>query len=202
MLTLMATIMAVPVGLVMRVDGPRIEVFLSSQTEGNPYKEKDGEGYLDSGLYCESVIKNEESLVVPNAHEHPDWDQNPDLKLGLPSYMGLPIKRPDGFVFGTICVLDSKTNGYTPENRALIERFRDLIEKDLELVTTHERIQTQEEELGLLKQIVPICMYCKSIRNEAGFWKRVEEVLSGYSGKPLSHGICPDCQPKLPELLS
>lgn len=197
MVTLMAEIIAVPVGLVMRVDGPRIEVFLASETEGNPYQEEHGESYQDSGLYCEWVVRNEEPLLVPNALVDPDWDQNPDIKLGLPSYMGLPLKRPDGLVFGTLCVLDSKENAYSDKDRSLMERFRDVIEKDMALIEAHQRIHDQEQDLGILRRVVPICMYCKSVRNDEGFWKRVEEILQGYSGKPASHGVCPDCEPRL-----
>jgi len=197
MISLMAKIIDVPVGLVMRVDGPRIEVFLASETEGNPYQEEHGEAYQESGLYCEWVVQNEETLVVPNAHKHPDWDPNPDLKLGLPSYMGLPLRRPDGLVFGTLCVLDSKENAYSESDRALMERFRDLIEKDMALISAFERIRLQEADLGLLKRVVPMCMYCKSVRTHEGSWKEVEAVLKGYSGKPASHGVCPGCEPRL-----
>ena len=193
----MAKIISVPVGLVMRVDGPKIEVFLASETEGNPYQEEHGETYHDSGLYCEWVVRNEETLVVPDAREHPDWKANPDLKLGLPSYMGLPLRRPDGMVFGTLCVLDSKENSFSENDRSLMERFRDLIEKDMALISAFERIRLQETDLGLLKRVVPMCMYCKSVRNDEGFWKEVEVVLRGFSGKPASHGVCPACEPRL-----
>lgn len=199
MTSLMARIIDVPVGLIMRVDGPQIEVFLKSETQGNPFPEGHSESYLGSGLYCEEVIRTGEALLIPDARQDPSWDTNPDLEHGLPSYLGLPIKRPDGQVFGTICVLDSKENPYSDDDRALMERFRDVIEKDLALVTAHERINRQEEALGLLNRVLPLCMFCKSVRDEDGGWRTVEDVLTGYSGKRASHGICPTCEPKLLE---
>ena len=38
---------------------------------------------------------------------------NPDIKLGMISYLGVPISWPDGEIFGTICVLDRQSNGYS-----------------------------------------------------------------------------------------
>src|SRR5207253_1696420 len=51
-----AEIMHVPSALIMRVEPPNIKVFVSSETKGNPY-EQDEVASLDTGLYCETVMK-------------------------------------------------------------------------------------------------------------------------------------------------
>lgn len=48
---LMVRVVGVPAGLIMRVDSPQIEVFLSSATEGNPYQKGERED-LNKGRYC------------------------------------------------------------------------------------------------------------------------------------------------------
>ena len=106
---LMARIVNAPAGLIMKVDPPQIEVFVSSTTKGNPY-EKGERGDLDTGLYCETVMAQRAPLLVPNALMDPIWDHNPDIKLGMIFYLGFPLMWPDGNIFGTICVLDSKEN--------------------------------------------------------------------------------------------
>jgi PAS domain S-box-containing protein len=48
-------------------------------------------------------------------------------------------------------------------------------------------------EVKILQGIVPICSYCKNIRNDKNFWVQVEDYISNYSDAQFSHGICPDC---------
>jgi len=45
-----------------------------------------------------------------------------------------------------------------------------------------------------LQGILPICAWCKKIRDDSQFWCSVEDYLSQYSKVQLSHGICPECQ--------
>ncbi len=52
-------------------------------------------------------------------------------------------------------------------------------------------------EIKSLQGIVPICANCKNIRDDKGFWQRVEVYLSDHSNAKFSHGICPDCIKKL-----
>lgn len=44
-----------------------------------------------------------------------------------------------------------------------------------------------------LEDLLPICSYCKSIRDEAGAWQQLEAYLHQRAGARLTHGICPDC---------
>ena len=62
-------------------------------------------------------------LVVPDACVDPAWANNPDIKLGMISYCGLPLTWPDGRIFGTICVLDATRNDYGQLYRRLLARF-------------------------------------------------------------------------------
>ena len=49
------------------------------------------------------------------------------------------------------------------------------------------------EEVKTLRGILPICMRCKKIRNDKGFWQSVEAYVSERSYAEFSHGLCPDC---------
>lgn len=107
---ILAKIIQVPAALIMKVEPPYIEVFRSSESKHNPYKIGDKEKL--PGLYCETVINTKEKLLVPNALKNKKWNKNPDIKLGMISYLGFPILWPNDEVFGTICVLDNKENKY------------------------------------------------------------------------------------------
>lgn len=79
----------------------------------------------------------------------------------------------------------------------------------LELQTSlAERVRELEEALSQVKQLqglLPICSYCKSIRDDGNYWQRVESYIADHSGVQFSHSICPDCygrvvQPQIDEL--
>src|SRR5688572_6165472 len=63
----------------------------------------------------------------------------------------------------------------------------------------HEREQLLRElqaalaEVRELQKILPICMYCKNIRNDENYWQTVEAYISHHTNTKFSHGICPTC---------
>src|SRR4029077_19428415 len=76
-------------------------------------------------------MKRRQSLLVPDALHDEEWKSNPDIKLGMISYLGFPVTWPDGQIFGTICVLDRKENSYSELYRKLVLQCRDVLEADL-----------------------------------------------------------------------
>jgi CheY-like chemotaxis protein len=52
-----------------------------------------------------------------------------------------------------------------------------------------------------LSGLLPICSFCKSIRNDQGYWERVEKYISEHSEATFTHGMCEECAKKMyPEL--
>lgn len=54
-------------------------------------------------------------------------------------------------------------------------------------------LQESQAEVKTLRGILPICSYCKNIRNDEGYYERVETYLHKHSGVHFSHTICPSC---------
>ena len=48
-----------------------------------------------------------------------------------------------------------------------------------------------------MQGLLPICCYCKKIRDDGNYWHRVESYIAGHANVRFSHGICPDCNDKL-----
>ena len=48
-----------------------------------------------------------------------------------------------------------------------------------------------------LKSLLPICMYCKSVRDDQDYWHEIESYIHAATGSDFSHGICPVCLEKL-----
>jgi GAF domain-containing protein len=205
---ILADMIPIPASLIMRLDDPNIEVFVSSKSKGNPYHPGDKEKVYGSGLYCETVIKTKDKLLVPNALADANWKDNPDIKLGMISYLGFPILLPDGKPFGTICVLDNKQNQYSENVEKLMQNFRNLLQSHLESIYMNQvlgdknkRLTDYLMELQALRGIVPICANCKSIRDAQDNWHPIEHYLIKHPEANFSHGICPKCAKKLyPEL--
>jgi PAS domain S-box-containing protein len=153
---LLAEIMHVPSALVMRVEPPNIKVFVSSESNGNPY-ERDEVASLGTRLYCETVMRTRQPFLVPDALQDEEWKSNPDVKLGMISYLGFPITWPDGSVFGTICVLDNKRNAYNEQYRKLLLQCRDVLQTDLKLLTSGMR--EREERFHLVADVAPVMIW-------------------------------------------
>lgn len=63
--------------------------------------------------------------------------------------------------------------------------------------------QALEKEVQTLKGILPICSFCKRIRNQDGVWESLEKYITGRSDAEFSHGVCPTCcKTNYPELFN
>ena len=163
---LLAEIMHVPSALGMKVEPPNITVFVSSESKGNPYEQHEVAS-LNTGLYCETVMKTRQPLLVPNALLEEEWRSNPDIKLGMISYLGFPIAWPDGHIFGTICVLDNKRNEYCESYRKLLLRFREVLQADLRWLTElGGELATLKDHLSRANQLATIGELTASIAHE------------------------------------
>ncbi len=133
---LLAETIDIPAALIMKTENEMMEVFISSQSENNPYQVGTKEKW--QGLYCETVIKTQHKLSIQNATKDKVWDKNPDIKLGMIAYLGFPLNFPDNQPFGTLCILDNKERPFTLLNEKLILQFKNVIELDLALMQSFE----------------------------------------------------------------
>ena len=75
----------------------------------------------------------------------------------------------------------------------------DFLVKPLDREELHARLRVAARVLGLQKEVrqleglLPICAYCKKIRDEHEHWCQVEEYVAHRTEATFSHGICPDC---------
>jgi PAS domain S-box-containing protein len=171
---LMVKTVGVPAGLIMKVDPPQIEVFISSATEGNPYK-KGERADLNTGLYCEMVIKQRGPLLIPDALQDPQWDHNPGIALGMIYYFGFPLVWPDGEIFGTLCVLDRKDNPHASTYKDLLYEFQQIIEGDLRIIfeaaAREEIVRLELEEVEFAHRIVTDFTY------DWEYWVNPDETI-------------------------
>jgi len=150
---LMAKVVNVPAGLVMRVHERQIEVLIASSNQGNVYKPGE-RANLDTGLYCETVMDTRAPLLVPDALAQPLWEKNPDVELGMISYLGVPLSWPTGQVFGTVCVLDSEANKYNEQYIELVGQFRDAVQLGLQTLYEKRQLEQAHEETRAKNEVL------------------------------------------------
>jgi len=83
--------------------------------------------------------------------------------------------------------------------RAMDAAIDDFLSKPLDREAIYMRLRVAERilkyttEIRMLKELIPICMYCKRVRDDTDYWQQVETYIHDCTGTNFSHGICPDC---------
>ena len=62
-----------------------------------------------------------------------------------------------------------------------------------QLATKVSELELAMAEVKQLKGIIPICMYCKKIRDDSEYWQQLEAFITKHSDAEFSHSICPEC---------
>jgi len=85
------------------------------------------------------------------------------------------------------------------DGRAFKKAIKYAIERKRWDRTREQLIRELQEALNkikVLKGLVPICACCKNIRNDKGFWERIESYIRTHSDVEFTHSICPNCEKK------
>ncbi|MBL9199686.1 MAG: response regulator [Opitutaceae bacterium] len=98
----------------------------------------------------------------------------------------------------------------TEENRteAADAGVDDFLSKPLDVDELWMRLRVAERILGYtrqvrqLEQMMPICTYCKKVRDDQNYWQQIEGYITARTGADFSHSVCPDCYQRvvLPEI--
>ncbi len=91
------------------------------------------------------------------------------------------------------------------ELRARVNAGVRILQLQAELADRVRDLEAALANVKLLQGLLPICCYCKKIRDDGNYWQQVEHYLTAHSDAQFSHGICPDCyetviKPQLAEL--
>ncbi len=59
-----------------------------------------------------------------------------------------------------------------------------------------KKLQATLDEIKTLRGILPFCSFCKKVRDDKGYWEKVDVYIHKYSAADISHGVCPECMKK------
>lgn len=103
--------------------------------------------------------------------------------------------------------LDIGADGYIARpisNRELLARVNSMVRiLNAERERDHLILELREalSKVRTLSGLLPLCSYCKKIRDDKGYWNQLEAYLQKHSEADFSHSICPDCADKhFPEM--
>ncbi|MGD1018847.1 MAG: response regulator transcription factor [Verrucomicrobiia bacterium] len=88
------------------------------------------------------------------------------------------------------------------ELKARINVGERILRLQAELAARVKELELALTNVKLLQGLLPICCYCKRIRNDQNYWQQVDTYISDHSEAQFTHGICPECRDKIvkPEL--
>ena len=138
----------------------------------------------------------------------------------MPGLEGIEISRrlraTPGFEFVYVILLTSRAEKQDL-SAGLAAGANDYIAKPFDPVELEARVRVGERMVNLqrsladrvleleaalgevraLQGLLPICSYCKKVRNEANYWEQVDSYLVSHSDVKITHGICPNCLEKM-----
>lgn len=136
--------------------------------------------------FCDETIKQPKPMIIPDALDDDRFKSNP-LVLEDPNirfYAGVPITVSNGETLGTLCVLDTRPRELTDsQQNSLLAIGRS--------VQTLVELRRKAELLAKLEDLIPLCAWCDSIRDNDSNWMPIEEYLQKHGS--VTHGICPRC---------
>lgn len=100
---------------------------------------------------------------------------------------------------------DYITKPFDPEElRVRIQVGMHMTELQSALAARVRQLEEAMAHIKMLQGFIPICSYCKKIRDDKNYWQQIESYLSAHADIRFSHGICPDCYERyvVPELES
>lgn len=208
---LAASICRTPIALVSLVDADRQWFKSKFGLERSQTPREDA--------FCAHAILCSDVMVVTDASRDPRFATNP-LVLGEPHirlYAGAPLTAPNGHNLGALCVIDKKPRRL---NRNQLEALRILSRQVMAQITLGKNLEDlrvalkardefenaqqkliqdlreAKAKINTLEAMIPMCAWCKKVRNDRGYWEQVESYIAKFTGVYTTSSICPECMEK------
>jgi DNA-binding response OmpR family regulator len=72
-----------------------------------------------------------------------------------------------------------------------------MVKLQTSLAARIKELESALSEVRQLQGLLPMCSYCKKVRNEANYWQQVEAYITSTSGVELTHSVCPSCMERV-----
>ncbi len=146
--------------------------------------------------FCSHAIHGSQPLIVPDASQDDRFSDNPLVTADphIRFYAGAPLIMPDGNTLGTLCVIDRTPRDLSGSQLAALQALARQVVWLLELRRVAKDLASALAEVKTLRAILPVCAYCRKVRDDQGYWSEVGSYLKKQAGVDFSHGICLPCR--------
>ena len=148
--------------------------------------------------FCAHTILQTNPLIVPDAAKDPRFAQSP-LVTKPPHvrfYAGFPLINPDGYALGTLCAVDRRPRRLNKGQEKAMKALARQVMSQLEARRVSSHLAEALRHVKTLRGLLPICAWCKRIRDDHGYWTQVDAYIRAHTHADFTHGICPECLAK------
>jgi PleD family two-component response regulator len=117
-----------------------------------------------------------------------------DIPVIFISALSEPIEKVKAFEAGGVDYITKPF--HAEEVLSRVKTHLSLRSMHKELLRKNAELQEALDSIKTLQGMLPICSYCKKIRDDKGYWNQIEEYITEHSGAIFSHGLCPQCTEK------
>jgi GAF domain-containing protein len=149
--------------------------------------------------FCAHTILQSKPFIVKDATKDRRFADSA-LVTGEPHvrfYAGIPLTNPEGLALGTLCVIDQQPRRLSAAQQKALQALSRQVMTLLELRRVSTRLAEALEQVKTLQGMLPICAWCKRIRDDKGYWDQVEAYIHKSTGADFTHSICPQCMEKM-----
>lgn len=187
----------------------------SKNESGERINSPDGNGYLLDCM-CGNIIRgrfdsslpfftgkgsfwsNNTSLLLTSMteKERQSMSRNSCNSSGYESVALIPIKAKNEII-GLIQLNDKRVGMFTKDIIEFIEMIGEQVGLAVQNSLIYSKLKDAFNEIKVLRGMIPICAWCKKIRNDKGYWERIEKYISEHTNAEFTHSICPECSDKI-----
>ena len=149
--------------------------------------------------FCAHTILGKVPLIVKDALNDPRFSgsplvqENPKIRF----YAGFPLTSSDEHSLGALCAIDRRPRELTEAQQTAMGSLSRQVMALLNLRRTSASLADALSRVKTLEGLLPMCAWCKRIRDENGQWSRLEQYLSARTSASFTHGICQECLQQL-----
>lgn len=153
---------------------------------------------LNTRRFCDETMAEPDVMVVEDTICDERFAVNPLVTSGpqIRFYAGAPLARPDGLGLGSLCVMDVRPRRVGRREKEMLQSLARMVMTTMDLHRVSDALASEVLKVKNLSGLLPICSGCKNIRNDGGYWQRVECYVSENSSAEFTHGMCPECAGK------
>jgi len=127
------------------------------------------------------------------------------LRQGAPVFCALGLEsEPERGVLHSLAISSHVVGMFcgllhrdvAPAQEVAFSLLSTLLGTSADALATLRRTRQLTSQIEALQSLLPVCAWCKKVRNDSGYWYQIEKYITANSNTKITHGICPDCEDK------